>query len=1337
MTDPAQPLDPLIGALLHGKYRLVRRIGSGGFGTVYEASDERGAGNRVAVKLLNKEFSSDANLVRAFRAEARRVTRLSHPNIVDWKNFDVDEHGICYFVMELVEGEEFDRVLERDRPLPPERAARILLQILDALRTAHHLAEGGSVLHLDLKPRNVFLVPGRPGRPEQVKVIDFGIGQHIGEEAEEEPALPGGSSGPGTSWVNEFNPSTLHFQESKVIDPPGLRRCHGCTPEYASPEQAAHVLGLPDVLPLDGRSDIYSLGVMGYQMLTGALPFARPVVRSDYLRLHLSGKPRRITATGVKVPRDLARFVERCLQKDRELRYPDAREAYAALERVVRPSLALRIGVAALVLVGAAFVLGRYLLRGEGRAEVLASANAGVLGLQNPLYLGPNQREAVLTLPRAGLVDGGSALTLVREGEATAVPGSSVELQSESKLLLALGAEGLGEPKGRQALSVRVATKGVSFAPFNIVWLGPDAWKLEGVRAGALEFGPETRTVEPQGLDLEVSLAVADRNDVARLSVQPDGGDERQLSASTFGESRLVYTLVLAQLKLHSGTEHITVTAVDRAGGHQVLPVPLEVVDSSLTAEANLCENGAAGGLEPFNAVQGRFLLAPDSKPVLRVEAVRPAALEWRLRLEGISGEPRWNQAPAAKLHEIEIPLPTAAENARLMGTLELRLDESALVVRADRARSLCSPTVKFEVTSEHADFDAWLEVPGTTPESLRLVEGKTSWVGSGSLKLVVRSVSRPAMMLKIDDGQTERSVKLMADQEEQPLNLELPGNASCTLKIQSFRFDTTAQSSAKRFDKECKFSIGVDTLPPQLSLPEGLDGRHFLTLDSLPDSVTPGRTVGDADSPVHVEWQLERQPDGLVRKGTWLSGEEPIQFRALWGEQGRLPDGDWRLELRAKDEAKNPAQPIESRFTVALVGPEVRFEAPVRGNWQPVNEKDGWLVQLRVSDPNGVDEATCIVRDENGEQLLVRLAQGAGPDELRGYVKLPHEWSKHNVRIEVEARDKEGQTNQPALFSGLVVPDIAPQKLPAVCDSDGHGAVMRLVRGNDAQYLFGGRGDEVEKAALRVAQLSTLAQSGTVRSWSVPYEKGEIGDYYLDEREVTRGDFLEFVRDPQGYAQAAHWPPGSEPPTQARQELQRSRLAGDLDLPVTDVTWEEACAFAHWSGRRLPTWIEFEYAVRGGPSAYRQYACFQGSPPAQGDVNAKGLGPGHPWTAGSSRDITPLTAIRDLAGNVREWTATPLLLSGDGDRETDDRGVYFNEHREQLLARTGNENCAKFWIAGGSFRQQFFFFEAAVAQPRRGFEADHVGFRCALSIEEVRAGLDSGRLVEAKEALK
>ncbi|MEA2460321.1 MAG: eukaryotic-like serine/threonine-protein kinase [Actinomycetota bacterium] len=205
--------------VLGGRYRLQRKVASGAMGVVFEAEDVT-LGRRVAVKLLSESLSSDNTFIERFRREARSAAALSHPNIASVFDYGEDEDSF-YIVMELVEGNDLAEVLKAQGPLSPERATRIARQTADALGHAH----AADLIHRDVKPANILIAAG-----DRVKVTDFGIAR-----ATSDMSLTATGSVMGTA-------------------------------HYLSPEQASGE-------PVSPRSDVYSLGIVLYEMLTGNVPF--------------------------------------------------------------------------------------------------------------------------------------------------------------------------------------------------------------------------------------------------------------------------------------------------------------------------------------------------------------------------------------------------------------------------------------------------------------------------------------------------------------------------------------------------------------------------------------------------------------------------------------------------------------------------------------------------------------------------------------------------------------------------------------------------------------------------------------------------------------------------------------------------------------------------------------------------------------------------------------------------------------------------------------------------------------------------------------------------------
>jgi serine/threonine protein kinase len=272
--------DTLINTLFDGRYRIVRKLGSGGMADVYLAEDEE-LGRRVAIKILNERHANDESFVERFRREAKNAAGLSHPNIVSI--YDRGEaEGTYYIAMEYLDGRSLKELVVARGPLPIGDAIEFTRQVLGALRFAHRKG----VVHRDIKPHNV--MADADGR---LKVTDFGIARA------------------GVSQMTEAG---------SIIG----------TAQYLSPEQARGAA-------VDQRSDLYSIGIVLYEMLTGTVPFTgdSPV---EIAMKHLSDTPRPPSLERPEIPPDLDMVVLRALAKSPDDRFQTAEEMDAELDRVAQ-----------------------------------------------------------------------------------------------------------------------------------------------------------------------------------------------------------------------------------------------------------------------------------------------------------------------------------------------------------------------------------------------------------------------------------------------------------------------------------------------------------------------------------------------------------------------------------------------------------------------------------------------------------------------------------------------------------------------------------------------------------------------------------------------------------------------------------------------------------------------------------------------------------------------------------------------------------------------------------------------------------------------------------------
>jgi serine/threonine-protein kinase len=291
------PGDPLIGHTLDEKYRLEERLGIGGMGTVYRAVHLL-IDRPVAIKVLNQRFVEDEAARTRFRREARAAGRLQHANAVTVTDFGQSSDGYVYIVMELLEGRTLREILAKEAPLDPARSVSLMMQISDAVAAAHD----AGIIHRDLKPANVFIVQ-RADVPSVVKVLDFGIAKLAAET------------------LDDDEPMTLTLIGAMIG-----------TPRYMSPEQC-------DGAELTPAADVYSLGIILYEMLTGTVPFSGSTPLAIAMK-HASELPRAPRSFVAAIPEALEQVVLHALEKR-----PEDRPADAAQFRAELLSTAERLGL--------------------------------------------------------------------------------------------------------------------------------------------------------------------------------------------------------------------------------------------------------------------------------------------------------------------------------------------------------------------------------------------------------------------------------------------------------------------------------------------------------------------------------------------------------------------------------------------------------------------------------------------------------------------------------------------------------------------------------------------------------------------------------------------------------------------------------------------------------------------------------------------------------------------------------------------------------------------------------------------------------------------------------
>jgi len=334
----------LVGETIADRYYVLKKLGEGGMGQVYLAEHVR-MGRKSAVKVMNPGMVNDADAISRFNREASNASRINHPNVAAIYDFGETKDGLIYLAMEYVEGDALTKIVEQQGALPAARAADITKQAADALNVAHDMG----IVHRDLKPDNIMIARNRDSS-DCVKVVDFGI------------AKAGNA-------------------ENQKVTRTGL--VVG-TPEYMSPEQLAGD-------KLDGRSDIYSLALVAFNMLTGRLPFPSETVQESMI-MRLTDRPRTLAEMkgDVPWPPELQAVMDRALARDSGSRYQSAaefgRDMVRAVERMPASASAAELGT---MVMGAAAVPPTRIASASPAPAAARTAAMAAPQLQNTVHSAP------------------------------------------------------------------------------------------------------------------------------------------------------------------------------------------------------------------------------------------------------------------------------------------------------------------------------------------------------------------------------------------------------------------------------------------------------------------------------------------------------------------------------------------------------------------------------------------------------------------------------------------------------------------------------------------------------------------------------------------------------------------------------------------------------------------------------------------------------------------------------------------------------------------------------------------------------------------------------------
>ncbi len=929
----------------------------------------------------------------------------------------------------------------------------------------------------------------------------------------------------------------------------------------------------------------------------------------------------------------------------------------------------------------------------------------------------------------------------------------------------------------------------VVFAPFTLVFLGRDAWSLASFAFGEREVaGTERSAVDPAELELSVRLAGGGRGDVAQVEVRSGRGEPLRMkpvvaAADPTDSDGRRFALPLAELGLKPGPAELAFTLQDGAGRELERRLELEVVKTPLRSfVAELVGSAEAAGAEPLRLPRSgaRVFLVPGDRPLFALELERPAELAWRVEVEGELEPLARGRVEARSAHTVDLaPLCVAWGARELRGQIAFVADENERVARSDPARGRVEGALPFAFGPARIELDCELtgELASSASEltdgAVELTDGARVFTDGRGAALRVRprgALTVPARVFARLEGRDgvlvqEAAFDLGAGAHVLPLALGREGEL--VLALQAFRVDTATGEPIDAPDVRARFRIAVAAGGARVEL-QGAPERAEWTTDAelvfeaVVVQARASESAHAASAPVAALECSVRDPTGASVASFAVAGP-PFSVRVPKIEE----DGAFELEVGGRDAAGNALAPARLVLDVARHGPALELASPRAGaTWE--REHDGsFSVALRARDPNGLalvdltlTEALAEPRPDGQRPdgpraagarvdgvaareigvLLTPAADGepGEPGDLRGRVELPDEWEAAELRLSAVDRFANASELRTAVALAPRSPHALHPARVAVRMGEVPVEALCFVAGNSgAPYVFGGRSDALENELFAAAGLAPFSRGDAAHAWAVELAPGAIEDFYLDEREVTCEAFLQFLVADDGYVDPAHWPAGS-PAGAAADRPRMAHLLARLRprppaFPATGVTWEEACAYASWVEKRLPSLVEWEYAVRGG-NRYRPCAAWSGAGGRPAPAGARAL-----VAAGASADVSADTRLFELCTNAAEWTATPwgFRAGAEGDaRDGRERLRALGRDAAAVLrapAVSAREfgasdvaRASSFWIAGGSFERPLADFAALDDRPR-GWSGESVGFRCALSAREAERRLRAG----------